>query len=219
MCVVDIRRVLIAVGTKQFISIVLLACLLAGCGVSPPKIQENICAVFDQNPSWYDYAQASEAKWGTPAYILMAFIQRESSFRHDAMPPSQWLWFLPVGRKSSAKGYAQIQDSTWEDYTAETGAPFKSRNDIEDTLDFIGWFNHGSNKRLGVSREDTQPLYLAYHEGYGGYRRGSYHKKPKVVRAASEVNRRAKDYGKQLRQCEHRFQCRKWYQYETLWKK
>lgn len=210
------RQISTSAWIKQLIGTVLSACFIVGCAVTPPRQQENICAVFDQYPDWYDYAKASEAKWGTPPHILMAFIQRESSYRQYALPPYKWYWFIPVGRKSSAKGYAQIQGPAWEDYTAETGGLFKSRNDIKDTLDFIGWYNNGSNKRLGISKWDPRRLYLAYHEGYGGYRRGSYRKKPGVVRAANEVNRLAGMYGKQLRRCEHRFQCRKWYQFWPL---
>ncbi len=206
-------------GSKQLISHLLLACLIAGCAVSPPSRQKNICAVFDQHPDWYDYAKASEEKWGTPTPILMAIIKRESSYRHNAKPPYEWFLIIPLGRKSSAKGYAQIQDPAWEDYTAETGGLFKSRSDIKDALDFIGWYNHKSNKRLGISKRDPTRLYLAYHEGHGGYQRRSYKKKPEVVRVANEVNRLAREYGKQLRRCEDRFKCRKWYQFWPLCRK
>jgi hypothetical protein len=206
-------------GSKQLISLVLSTCLIAGCAVSPPSRQENICAVFDQFPDWYDYAKAAEAKWGTPTHILMAFIKRESSYQHDAKPPYDWILFIPLGRKSSAKGYAQVQDPTWEDYTDETGGLFKSRSDINDALDFIGWYNNKSNQRLGISKWDPKRLYLAYHEGHGGYQRKSYDKKPEVVRTANEVNRLAREYGEQLRRCEHRFKCRKWYQFWPLCRK
>jgi hypothetical protein len=199
-------------GIKQLISVALSAYFIAGCAVSPPKHQKNICTVFDQHPEWYDHAKASEAKWGTPTHILMAFIKRESSFRHNAKPPYEWFLFIPLGRRSSAKGYAQVQDPAWEDYTDDTGGLFKSRSDIKDALDFIGWYNNRSNKRLGISRKDATRLYLAYHEGHTGYRHGSYRKKPQVVRVANEVNRLAGKYGRQLRGCEHRFKCRKWYQ-------
>jgi len=207
------------IGRKLLVSIVLSGYLIAGCAGPPPRHQENICAVFDQYPDWYDYAKDAETKWGTPIHILMAFVQRESSYRHNAKPPYEWLWFIPLRRKSSAKGYAQIQDPAWKDYTDETGGLFMSRNDIEDTLDFIGWYNNRSNKRLGISKWDPKRLYLAYHEGYGGYQRGSYHKKPEVVRMANEVNLLARNYGKQLRRCEHRFKCDKWYQIWPLCKK
>ena len=193
--------------------IVLTASLIAACTDSPPGNQDNICAVFEQYPDWYDYAKASEAKWHTPTHILMAFVKMESSYRHNAKPPHEWFWFIPLGRQSSAKGYAQIQDAAWEDYTDETGGLFKSRSDIEDAVDFIGWYNNRSHTRLGISKGDPKRLYLAYHEGHSGYQQGRYHKKPEVIRVANEVNRLARAYEKQLRRCEDRFKCRKWYQF------
>lgn len=186
--------------------------LTAGCASSPPRHQDNLCAVFDQYPEWYDAAKASQDKWGTPPHILMAFVKQESAFRHDARPPRDWFLFIPLGRKSSAKGYGQAKDEAWEEYEDEVGGFFKSRSDMQDALDFIGWYNYKSNKRLGISKWDPKRMYLAYHEGRGGYARGSYRSKPEVVRIANRVDRQAREYGAQLRQCEDRFRCRRWYQ-------
>jgi len=186
--------------------------LMGACAAAPPKQQENLCAIFDQYPEWYDAAKESQDKWGTPPHILMAFVKYESSFRHDAKPGWDWFLFIPLGRKSSAEGYAQAKDEAWEEYEDETGGFFKSRSDMEDALDFIGWYNYKSNKYLGISKWDPKRLYLAYHEGRGGYARGSYKSKPEVVRVANRVDSLAREYGAQLRQCEDRFKCRHWYQ-------
>ncbi len=186
--------------------------LTAGCATSPPAHQDNLCAIFDQYPQWYDAAKDSQKKWGTPPHILMAFVKQESAFRHNAKPPRDWFLFIPLGRQSSAEGYAQIKDDTWAEYEAEVGGLFKSRSDMKDALDFIGWYNDKSNKQLGISIWDPKRLYLAYHEGRGGYARGSYKRKPEVVRIANRVDRQAREYGAQLRQCEDRFRCRHWYQ-------
>ena len=195
-----------------------LSCLLAmvialaGCASVPPKRQDNLCAIFGQYPEWYDAAKESQARWGTPPHILMAFVKQESAFRHDAKPPWDWFLFIPSGRKSSAEGYAQAKDEAWEEYEDETGGFFKSRSAMEDALDFIGWYNYKSSKDLGISKWDPNRLYLAYHEGRGGYARGSYKSKPEVVRIANRVDWQARQYGAQLRQCEDRFKCRHWYQ-------
>jgi len=83
---------------------------------------------------------------------------------------------------------------------------------MEDALDFIGWYNDKSHKLLGISKWDPKSLYLAYHEGHTGYRRGSYRNKSKLLGIASRVDKTARDYGAQLKGCESKFRCRKWYQ-------
>lgn len=186
--------------------------LLAGCATAPPRHQQNICSVFAQHPEWYDYAREAQKTWGTPAQILMAFVRIESSYQEDARPPFHWFLFVPLGRDSSARGYAQIQDPAWEDYRSERGGWFRSRSDMEDVLDFIGWYNHKSHELLGISRWDTRHLYLAYHEGFTGYRQGGWKHKPGVLAAATRVARTAREYGAQLRRCDDQFRCRKWWQ-------
>tara|TARA_B100001250_G_scaffold273920_1_gene236550 strand:+ start:45 stop:668 length:624 start_codon:yes stop_codon:yes gene_type:complete len=187
---------------------------VTGCANNPPTKQQNICAIFEQNREWYDFAKTSEKKWGTTIPILMSFVRQESSFRSKAKPPYKWLWFIPLGRQSSAKGYAQAQDAVWGEYKYERGGLFKSRSDMEDALDFIGWYNHKSHTRLGISRDNAKEMYLAYHEGRAGYRRKSYNKKPKLLEISSKVAKIAKTYNNQLKGCEEQFKCRKWYQ---LW--
>lgn len=195
-----------------FLMLAVSGLLSAGCATAPPRQQDNLCAIFDQYPEWYDAARESQDKWGTPPHVLMAFVKQESAFQHDAKPPRDWFLFIPLGRKSSAEGYAQAKDEAWEEYEDETGGFFKSRSDMEDALDFIGWYNNKTNRRLGISKWDPKRMYLAYHEGRGGYARGSYQAKPEVVRIAKRVDWQAREYGAQLRQCEDRFKCRHWYQ-------
>lgn len=192
--------------------LILVWVFAASCATTPPKQQHNICEVFSQYPAWYDYAEDAEKRWGTPKQILMAFVRQESSYRENAKPPFEWFLFIPLGRASSAKGYAQIQDPVWGEYKEERGGLFKSRGDMEDALDFIGWYNHKSHKRLGLSKWRARELYLAYHEGHGGYKRGSYKKKPKLLKVADRVAQTASNYGAQLKQCKAQFHCRKWYQ-------
>ena len=56
-----------------------LVLMIGGCSLfspSPPSNQRNICEIFREEPQWYDYARASEEKWGTPIATQMAFVQR-----------------------------------------------------------------------------------------------------------------------------------------------
>ena len=179
--------------------------LATGCATIVPKRQGDLCAVFEQNPHWYDYARESTDEWGTPIHVLMAFVRHESSYRSDARPPFRWFLFVPLGRSSSARGYAQAQDPVWGEYEAERGSLFRSRSDMEDALDFIGWYNRKTRRELRISLSDARKLYLAYHEGRGGYRRGTWKSKPGVQATAKKVARTASGYRRQLARCESRF--------------
>lgn len=205
----------IAQFNKPILSLLLLSALF-GCAANPPRQQHDLCAVFEQHPNWYDYAKKSEHRWGVPAHIQMAFVHHESGYRHNAKPPFEWFLFIPLGRPSSAKGYAQIQDPAWRDYKQATGGLFKSRSDMKDALDFIGWYNDKSNRTLGISKWDPKNLYLAYHEGHGGYRRGTYRDKQWLLNIADRVDRTARNYGAQLNRCEAQYRCRRWYQFSPF---
>jgi len=189
-----------------------LALLAAGCATAPPSNQGDLCAIFDQYPDWYDYAQASERAWGTPVPVQMAFVRHESSFRSHARPPRKWFWFIPLGRPTTAKGYSQALDGVWAEYQEERGGLFRSRTDMEDALDFIGWYNRKTQRQLGIARDDAYNLYLAYHEGRAGYRSGKWKKKAGVKATARKVADTARRYTAQLNRCEARFRCDSWYQ-------
>lgn len=181
-----------------------LATMLAGCATPPPKDQSNVCNIFREKPDWYDDGIEMQEEWGgTPLHVAMAFIKQESSFRHDARPPKDYiLGFIPWGgRVSSAYGYAQAQDPAWEDYQKATGNG-GSRTDFADSMMFVGWYTSETQRQLGgISKWDAYNQYLAYHEGRGGYKRGSYRSKPTLVKISRKVEQQAKDYGWQLKQC------------------
>jgi len=187
---------------------------LTGCVTHPPRDQSNLCAILDDYPRWYDHALASERRWGTPIAVQMAFVQQESAFRAAVRPERErFLWIFPGRRPSSARGYAQAQDPAWQDYQQATGRRFAQRTDMDDALDFIGWYNDVSNQRLGLAKNDAYSLYLAYHEGHTGYQRGAWRSKPALRDIASRVDQRALTYQRQLNGCRDRFRCRRWYQF------
>lgn len=193
-----------------------LTAILAGCAIletAPPKDQGDICQIFREQPSWYDYARRSEERWGTPVATQMAFVHQESSFRSRVRPPrTQLLGFIPWRRPSSSYGYAQAQDPVWGEYRSDAGSFLARRTHMKHATDFIGWYNRRTHQQLGVSLANAEHLYLAYHEGPTGYRRGTWQGKPQVQRAASAVNARAARYQAQLASCEAEFRCRRFYQ-------
>lgn len=203
--------------TTLRLTIALCAVLLvSGCATlapNPPQDQSNICEIFREQPSWYDYARDSQEKWGTPIATQMSFIQQESSFRSHVRPDrKRYLGFIPGPRPSSARGYAQAQDPVWGEYREQAGSTFARRTHMKHATDFIGWYNTRTRAQTGISLNNPEHLYYAYHEGAGGYQRGTYRNKPHVLRAGSQVSARANRYQAQLNSCEAEFQCRRFYQ-------
>lgn len=182
---------------------------------SPPANPDNLCEIFREHPAWYDYARNSQERWGTPIATQMAFVYYESSFRSHAQPPRTKLWgFIPWARPTTAYGYAQALDPAWREYLeANNGKWYVVRTDMEYALDFVGWYNHLTRKQAGVGFYNPRHLYLAYHEGRGGYQRGSHKQKPNVTALAQRVQNRAFRYDNQLQNCEQEFQCWRWYQF------
>ncbi len=117
---------------------------------------------------------------------------------------------IPWTRPSSAYGYAQALDMTWSRYKRATGRTFASRTNFSDGVDFIGWYTALANRRAGISMRDTKSLYLAYHEGIGGYQRKTYLRKRWLMKVARKVEARAQIYEAQLARCESSFQDKTW---------
>ncbi len=177
--------------------------ILAGCSTDPPQNITDSCEIFEDKSGWYQHAKRATERWGTPIHVQLAIIYQESKFVDDAKPPRDHiLWVIPWGRISSAYGYAQAQDSTWEWYMEKTGNHGADRDDFDDAVDFIAWYVHMSNQMLGISKWDVYSQYLAYHEGQGGYRAKSYKSKPWLIKVAKTVSVRACSYYSLLARCE-----------------
>lgn len=176
--------------------------VVASCASSPPVDPNNICEIFDEKSSWKRAAKKAEKRWGLPPHIGLAFVHRESHYVADAQPPrKRLLGLVPWKRLSSAYGYAQATDDAWHDYRRDTKRRFVDRDDFGDALDFIGWYNNQSNKRLRIPKTDAYNLYLAYYSGHGGYSRGTWKNSNKIKGYANKVTRQANRYEGQLRQC------------------
>ena len=176
---------------------------ILSCSNSPPQNISNSCDIFDEKSGWYSDAIDSYEKWGVPVHVQLAIIYQESRFVHDAKPPrKKLLWVIPWTRMSSAYGYGQIKDSTWDWYLKSTGNRWADRDDFGDVVDFIGWYGSVSHRKLGISKWDAYNQYLAYHEGHGGFKRKTYKKKAWLMKVARKVDNRAKSYHTQLSRCE-----------------
>ena len=187
-------------------AIVLLALLAvtscSGGGTTPPRNLDNACSIKAQKPKWFKAMDKTGRKWGIPAPILLATIYHESRFKHDARTPQRYaLGVIPLGRQSSALGYSQALDGTWDEYKRATGGFGKSRKDFADSVDFMGWYMDGTTRGVGIAKTDAYNQYLAYHEGRTGFKRGSYRNKSWLLGVAQKVENRAIMYQDQLRTC------------------
>lgn len=181
---------------------ILLLLLLVSCTTAPPRNVNDACAIFAEYDDWYPDAKAASQRWKVPIPVLLAIIHQESAFQADAQPPRRWhLGFIPGARPSSAYGYSQALDGTWDRYIAMTGKPGADRDDFADAVDFIGWYVNETTLRNGVARSDAYNQYLAYHEGQGGFAKGTYRNKPWLLELARKVSRQAARYGSQLARC------------------
>ena len=195
---------------KIFIIINLI--LLSGCSTSPPKNIDNICEIFFEKDDWYDDSKDSFERWGVPIQVQMAIIHQESSFKHDAETEMEYfLWIIPIGRKSSAYGDAQVKDETWDWYIRSTHNWGADRDDFDDATDFIGWYGKKTYDMFKVSKWDAKNQYLAYHEGHGGFKRKTYNKKPWLKKVAIKVDNNARKYAGQLKGCEEELNSGWWF--------
>ena len=187
--------------------IVVLALLLvvASCGGgpnTPPRNLENACAIIKERPKYLHAFRATERRWGVPIHVQMATIHQESAFRGKARTPHKYLLgVIPMGRQSSAYGYGQALDGTWEDYKRDTGRRRAKRDRIEDATDFMGWYMNKSLEKNSIPLYDARNQYLAYHDGHTGYARGTYKAKTWLLRVASKVEARSQMYQAQLATC------------------
>lgn len=184
--------------------ILLLAIVLAlaGCASRPPAETHDACLLLEDNRSWWRALQRTESRWGITPGVQLAILKRESSFNARARPARQrLLGIIPGARPSSAYGYAQALDTTWEWYQRDTGNRRARRTDFADAVDFVGWYASKSRELSNIALDDPYNLYLAYHEGHGGYNRRTYNGKDWLLRAAREVERDARQYDQQLAGC------------------
>ena len=178
------------------------ALLFQACRTLPPRHPDDLCAIFRENPRWYQASRESNQRWRVPVPLMLAVLHQESRFRANAKPGWRTvLGFIPVGRLSSAYGYGQVKDGTWNDYIERSGRSRAERDDFGDVVDFIGWYGDVIHRVTGVAKDDAYHLYLGYHEGPAGFARGSYQDKPWLLSVARKVEARADAYGLQYQTC------------------
>jgi len=190
---------------SRIMSALIALLIMASCGgghKSPPRNLDNACSIITQKPDYLKAFRAAERRWGVPVHVQMATIYQESRYRSDARTPHKYaLGIIPMGRVSSAYGYSQALDGTWDEYQREAGRRSSKRNRINHASDFIGWYMTKTRDKNGIALSDARNQYLAYHEGHTGYARGSYKSKSWLLQVANKVDARADMYQRQLANC------------------
>ena len=201
-----------SVNRSRHTIVVFALLMIVGCATSPPEQVGNVCDIFREKSGWHSDAKESRARWGVPISVSMAFMYQESRFIATAKPPRKKIFgVIPGPRPSDSYGYSQAKESTWDWYQRSTGNYGADRDDFGDAIDFIGWYNNVSHKELGISKQDAFRLYLAYHEGHGGYRKQSYRNKDWLIDVARKVDRQAQQYNSQLQGCGEELEPRGWF--------
>ena len=180
---------------------------VSSCQTAPPdwREQADLCDIFDDRKNWYRAAAEAERDWGTPIALQMAIMQAESSFDSDARPARNRIFFglIPAGRPTSAYGYAQAVNSTWETYKRASGNNGAERDDFDDAADFIAWYARETRRQAGVPFSDGRGHSLAYHQGWNGYLSGRWRGNDWLVRKSASVGETAARYDRQLDRCEN----------------
>lgn len=188
---------------RRFLILGAAASLAACVSTEPPDDPGDACEIFENRDSWWDSVRRAERRWGAPPALVLAIIRQESGFDHNARPArGRGFLFFPGRRPSSAHGYAQALNATWEEYQRAAGDDGADRDEFRDAADFVAWYCGHSQSELGLDFSDARSHYLAYHEGRGGYRRGSYQGNETLMASAARVQRYRDTYQSQLNRCE-----------------
>ena len=177
---------------------------------SPPRDTRDLCAIFEEKPHWYRSSRSAAKKWGVPEAVQMAVMHQESSFLARVRPPRRKiLWILPGPRPSTAYGYTQALDATWGQFQEQTNRAAARRDDFDDAAHFVSWYGREVERATGVPKNDAYRIYLAYHEGPGGFLQGTHQGKGWLLAVARKVEARAQRYQRQLDGCRDRLE-RSW---------
>ena len=150
----------------------------------------DACRILKQNKDWFKASKRVANKWGIPISVQLAVIKHESTFNPDA-----------AAKTSTAYGYAQALNGTFGDYKKATDNSTALRSSYYDSVDFIGWYFSKTTGALKHSAYDAQTFYLAYHDGIGGYKKGTFKSKKWLVEKAGKVQELSNTYRLQINKC------------------
>lgn len=188
-------------------ALILGAAAALGACVSNDPVDDpgDACEMFETQDGWWRSVKRAQDRWGAPPALQLAIMRQESGFNHNARPPRGRILFIFPGRRaSSAHGYAQALNSTWAEYERARGDDGLDRNEFSDAADFVSWYAGRTHRELNVPWRDARAHYLAYHEGRGGYSRGTYRGNATLLASADRVQSYYNTYAEQIDRCDGR---------------
>ena len=175
---------------------------LCGCHMPIRKApMRNACDFLYANPRVNQYVRHYAPTPGKQA-LTLAFIKHESGFQAKARPVKKWLirGWIPWTYHSSARGYAQITDATWQDFSqAQNG--LVSRYALVDHIHFINWYFYKHERHLS-NPGNFYEAYFLYHDGPAGYYQKKYRRSHRLHRFTQRVAADAQRYQHQLANCQ-----------------
>ena len=102
-----------------FFSIIFL--FMVACTKIETTYVEDSCKLFQNKKNWYKATKSSYEKWQATISLQLAIINQESSFNQFAKPKRNKIFgIIPSSRPSTAFGYAQVTNPTWNWYKTRT---------------------------------------------------------------------------------------------------
>ena len=162
---------------------------------------DNACLILKQNPDWHRALYRTQLVYRISIPVQLAFVRHESSFNHKARPVNnKKKWFIFNSYKSTAYGFAQVLNGTWDEFQTTFKNKKLKRTNFGHSVEFIGWYNR-KHINSGLDGNNISHLYLAYHEGLGGYKKKTYINKPCLVDYSNSVQKTSIKYSNQISSC------------------
>lgn len=153
---------------------------------------ETLSHLLDRKPHYREAAADASRIYGVHTNTIFAFIKYESSFNEYA-----------AARTSTARGLGQFLEGTWKGFIKEIKKeshpdhalyvkmmadpewgkrnPLEWRFHPEASIHAVAWYTKQNAQMLGIALDNTYDLYMAHHEGAGGYK--AYKRYKEIVTA------------------------------------
>ena len=160
----------------------------SGCAVSPPGILRTPANCFLKNQAGMTLSTTLQT---LGMYLRADFVIYSAriffrvrceattckNFRDYSRSPGEFSMHTVIRRQKMELGatIVRLPTHTWQ-----------VRDNFRDAADFVGWYVDRAHRIAGISKSDAYRHYLAYHEGVGGFKRGTFKSKRWLLGVARE---------------------------------